>query len=100
MNTMIDKISRAIAQEITKACAERGGKCASQPDGLLRIEATVDPVLVVRAALEAMLPPSQGMTQAGLIALPGAYDVGEPDFVFSAMIDAALSKAVAVGSDL
>ncbi|MGK2908758.1 MAG: hypothetical protein ACSLE1_03015 [Sphingobium sp.] len=89
---MIEQAARAVAQEITNACAATGGSCNGTVDGRLSVNATFDPAQVVRAVLAVIRVPSEEMEDAGRHEgfLEGWGD--SPNWVagYQAMIDAML----------
>lgn len=67
--TMFNRLVVRLAQEITCACAVEGGSCIGTPDGLLAVNATIDPGAIVRALLGEMREPTAKM-EAIAVPLP------------------------------
>jgi hypothetical protein len=79
--TMVERVARAISAEVYQTDQNRDEAWRQR---------------IARAAIEAMRP-SEAMQQAVWTMSTDAYSHGQ---IFSAMIAAALSKTIAVGSDL
>jgi len=52
--TDIERAADALAQAITSACVMNGGSCNWTIDGLLSVNATISPAVVIEAVLEAV----------------------------------------------
>lgn len=92
MNTM-DRRGAVIQRAIVSECAKRGGSCNATPEGLLTVDATFDPEVIVFALLQALRQPTHEM----LVAVDGEdrdkmLARGRAVSAWQAMIDVALGS--------